>query len=191
MKKLLSFLTAILFLAACEPENSTQTVTENPEKEVMSPSENQLNKNFFKSETFPISFNFPPNWEIMEDTNMSMIHVISPTNETDNFQEMVNIVIGGTRGKDLDAFFDGNLYMIQNMFAELNQTEEQSYQTINEVKFKKVRYNYLIEGLPLTAQLYVTIQNNTSYIINCSALQNTFDEYQEEFTSIMNSLAIR
>ena len=157
---------------------------------IESRSENQMNKNLFSSDYFPVSFSFPSNWEIMNDTTLNMVHVLSPTSDQDFFQEMVNIVVGGTNGKDLDAFFEGNLRMIQGMFEELEQTEEPNYQEINGVQFKKVRYNYLFEGLPLTAQLYVTIKADNSFIINCSALQNTFDSFEEEFISIIHSIAI-
>jgi len=182
MKKIFPFVLIVLVLVSCENETNSEPINVS--------SENQLNKNMFVSEFFPVSLSFPAKWEIMTDTNLNMIHVLSPTSDEDFFQEMVNIVVGGTNGKDLDTFFDGNLKMIQGMFEELEQTEEPNYKEINGVQFKKVRYNYLFEGLPLTAQLYVTTKGSKSFIINCSALQNTFDEYQEEFVSIINSLTL-
>ena len=187
MNKLLTFTLLLLILGSCKNENSVIQIEETT---APANSENLLNKNMFFSDFFPISLSFPKNWEIMNDTTLNMIHVLSPTNENDFFQEMVNIVVGGTNGKDLDTFFEGNLKMIQGMFEELQQTEEPNYQEINGVQFKKVRYNYLFEGLPLTAQLYVTIKGENSFIINCSALQSTFDTYQQEFTSIIHSLTI-
>ncbi len=186
MKYLLS-ISLILVLISC----GNQIKEEKNSKEIVeSSSKNQRSKNIFSSSYFPISLSVPNNWEIMNDTNLNMIHVLSPTSDQDFFQEMVNIVVGGTNGKDLDTFFEGNLNMIQGMFEELDQTEEPNYQEINGVQFKKVRYNYLFEGLPLTAQLYVTIKGDNSFIINCSALQNTFDSFEEEFMSIINSIAI-
>lgn len=187
MKKILPFILIVVSLVSCENETSMEKTSQEPTN---ISSENQMNKNMFVSEFFPVSLSFPDKWEIMNDTNLNMIHVLSPTSVEDFFQEMVNIVVGGTNSKDLDTFFEGNLKMIQGMFEELEQTEEPNYQEINGVRFKKVRYNYLFEGLPLTAQLYVTINGDNSFIINCSALQNTFDQYQEEFTSIVNSLTI-
>lgn len=190
MKKFLVIVAVCLVVFSCKESNNEENTVVAEKNEETQNTENLLNKHIFRSETFPISLNFPNKWEIMHDTNLSMIHVLSPTDPKDNFQEMVNIVVGGTNGKDLDTFFEGNLAMISGMFEELEQTEEPSYQTINAVQFKKVRYNYLFEGLPLTAQLYVTIQGENSYIINCSALQNTFDDYQEEFVSIVHSIVL-
>jgi len=140
---------------------------------------------------FPVEIDLPLGWELAKDEQLRVLHILSPTNEQDEFQEMVNIVVGTTSDKELDEFFDLNLKVIQGMFEELNQTEKPSYQTINEIKYKKVRYNYLFAGLPLTAQLYVTIKDDKSFIINCSALQNTFDEYAKEFDEIVNSLEIK
>lgn len=141
--------------------------------------------------SFPVEIDLPLGWELANDDQLQVLHVLSPTDELDEFQEMVNIVVGTTSGKELDEFFDLNLKMIQGMFDELNQTEKPSYETINGIKFKKVRYNYLFAGLPLTAQLYVTIKDDESFIINCSALQNTFDDYAQEFDEIVNSLEIK
>lgn len=153
---------------------------------------NSSNENIHAMEKdFPVLAALPPGWEFSYFTEMGMMHVLSPTDSLDNFREMVNIVVGGTRGNDLDSFFDGNLKMLQVIFEELNQTEKPDYQTINGVEFKKVRYNYLVDGLPLTAQLFVTIQDSTSFIINCSALQNTFDTYAQDFEKIVNSVVIK
>ncbi len=187
MKKILYIFLSVFLVLSCEENKETEKTIKPVQTEN---SDNAMNQQVFVSEWFPVSVSFPKGWEAVEDTTLSMIYIMTPTDESDNFQEMVNIVVGGTNGKELDAFFDGNLKMIQGMFEELNQTEQPSYQIINGVKFKKVRYNYLIEGLPLTAQLYVTIKDDLSYIINCSALQNTFDEFEEGFSSIVSSFSI-
>ena len=141
--------------------------------------------------SFPVEIDLPLGWELAKDEQLKVLHILSPTDELDEFQEMVNIVVGATSDRELDEFFELNLKMIQGMFEELNQTEKPSYETINGVKYKKVRYNYLFAGLPLTAQLYVTIKDDKSFIVNCSALQNTFDDYAKEFENIVNSLEIK
>ena len=187
MKHTILLLISFGFLFSCSRDNKEKKEISSVQTES---SDHNLNKNIFVSEWFPVSIVFPQGWEAIEDTNLSMIYIMSPTTKNDNFQEMVNIVVGGTNGKELDSFFDGNLNMIRGMFEELVQTQKPSYQTINGIKFKKVRYNYLIEGLPLTAHLYVTIKDDLSYIINCSALQNTFDEFEKEFSKIVNSFLI-
>ncbi len=186
MKKTILILLTLSILYSCgdktEVKDNTNQLDRQIPEAVVIPEENN---------SFPVDLDLPVGWEVAKDEQLRVLHILSPTNEMDEFQEMVNIVVGTTSDKELDEFFDLNLKMIEGMFEELNQTEKPSYETINGIKYKKVRYNYLFAGLPLTAQLYVTIKDDKSFIVNCSALQNTFDDYAKEFEEIVNSLEIK
>ncbi|MGB1039440.1 MAG: PsbP-related protein [Flavobacteriales bacterium] len=191
MKKLIAFIAISVFVIGCGDSESSSTIHNDTSIENQENSYNRLNKNVYQSDSLGIKFNYPENWNVAEGTFIGILNVESPKSSETDFQEIVSIVVGGTSDKGLDEFFDDNLAFIQGMFVDLDQTEEPENIVINSNTFKKVRYNYLADGFPLTAQLFVTIKEGNSYIINCSALQNTFDTYAEEFTSIVNSIIIQ
>jgi len=191
MKKLIAFIIILVSLYACSNSESNSNTINETSVESKNNSNNRLNKNVYQSDSLSIKFNYPEDWNVAEGTFIGILNVESPKSSETDFQEIVSIVVGGTSNKGLDEFFGDNLAFIQGMFVDLDQTEEPQNVLINNTTFKKVRYNYLADGFPLTAQLFVTIKDSNSYIINCSALQNTFDTYAEEFTSIVNSLELK
>ena len=187
MKRISVIYLSVFLILSCGGDNGRRKIIDPVQTET---SENEFNQQIFASEWFPVSLSYPKGWEAVEDTNLSMIYIMSPTDTNEMYQEKVHIVVAESSGKSLDDFFEINLKYIQQLFDDLAQTQPPSYQNINGLKYKKVRYNYLIEGLPLTAQLYVTKKSGLTYIVNCSALQTTFDDYHEEFESVISSLII-
>lgn len=153
---------------------------------------NNKSESVYTNDKMNISFNYPKNWEVRTDSINNILYILSPYQEGDEFQEMMNVVVGGTHGLNLDDFLSVNLASVEDVFDELNLTEEPTNVTINNRLFKKVSYNYVSEGggYPLTAGLYVTLANEKSYIINCSALQNTYDQYRTQFMEVINSIEI-
>lgn len=166
MKTIFTFLSLVVFIVSCTKEPN------------------------YHNTDFNISLNKPEKWEITADSINNILHIISPLEEEDEFQEMINVVKGKTLGLSLDDFFEKNLKAVEGMFEELNQTQSPTLTTINGRTFKKVKYNYVFQGYPLTADLFVTLTEDASYVINCSALQNTYDNFQEKFESVINSIEI-
>ncbi|MEN8928645.1 MAG: PsbP-related protein [Flavobacteriales bacterium] len=190
MKNLIILVLLVSFIFSCSSSDKpVDELTAQDEKST----NNGLNANIYSNEQMNISFNYPDSWEVRTDTVNGILYILSSFKEGDDFQEMMNVVVGGTQGLNLEEFLSINLVAVEDMFEELVLTEEPTVYEINDREFKKVKYNYVSEGggYPLTAGLFVTHANNKSYIINCSALQNTFDQYQEEFMSVVNSIQIK
>lgn len=196
MKNLIISITLIVSLGSCNSDVKNEKAPENNDtiiNETESTTNNELNENIYSNEKMNISFNYPGSWEVRTDTVNNILYILSPYQGGDDFQEMMNVVVGGTQGLNLDEFLSVNLVAVEDVFEELSLSEIPSDYEINSRLFKKVKYNYVSEGggYPLTAGLFVTHANNKSYIINCSALQNTYDQYQEEFMSVVNSIEIK
>jgi hypothetical protein len=145
----------------------------------------------FSNDELNISFSYPKSWEVQTDSLNRILYILSPTDSSDLFQEMMNIVVGNTENLSLEEFFTLNLKAVEGMFDELDRTEDPGEVSINDRIFKRVKFNYVFESYPLTASLFVTHNDQTSYVVNCSALQNTFDKYQDQFMSVVNSIEIK
>jgi hypothetical protein len=179
MKNLIAPLIFLTILISCETTTEKKSIRDSSEdKELIT--NNELHENI----------NYPKSWEIQTDTMNRILYILSPTDSNDLFQEMMNIVIGETNGLSLKEFFSMNLNAVEEMFDELDRTEDPSEITIINRVFKTVKFNYVFESYPLTANLFVTHKDETSYVVNCSALQNTFDKYQDQFMSVVNSIEI-
>lgn len=186
MKYIFPLITIVLLLISCEPSIENKNNIQNTNVS----SNNELNENIYSNKTMNISFSYPKSWEIQTDTINNILYILSPTDSNDLFQEMMNIVVGSTEKLSLNEFFDMNLNAVNGMFDELDRTEEPGELTINDRVFKSVKFNYVFESYPLTANLFVTLNEQTSYVINCSTLQNTFDKYNEQFMSVIHSIEI-
>ena len=192
MKKLILLLTAILFLISCKPETSVSDVfigedSKANEKEKIS----QVKlENSYLNKRFNFTLNYPNNWEISEDTLSNLVYILTPSDTADEFQEMINVVIGSSSNLTLEEFFDRNNSIVQNSFEELIQLENATMLSINGVDFKTVKYNYIFAGYKLTAKIYVALKGENSYIINCSALQNTFETHEENFKKTVTSIKL-
>ena len=143
----------------------------------------------FKSDLFKFSLEHPVNWEILTEEESNIIHVYTPEDSlNDGFREMINIVIGSSEGITLDDFFDRNSKIIQNSFDELEEIEKANLIKVNDIDFKTIMYNYTFSGYKLSAKIYVAFHKDKSYIINCSALQDTFENYKIDFEEIVKSI---
>ncbi|MDB4088420.1 hypothetical protein N9544_02235 [Flavobacteriales bacterium] len=190
MKNIIAPFLFLTLLISCETNTEKKSLTDNSEIKELS-SNNELNENIYTNDDLNISFSYPKSWEIQTDTMNGILYILSPTDSSDLFQEMMNIVIGNTNGLSLEEFFSMNLNAVEGMFDELDRTEDPSEISINNKVFKQVKFNYVFESYPLTANLFVTHKDETSYVVNCSALQNTFDKYQDQFMSVVNSIEIK
>lgn len=189
MKNLIAPLIFLTILISCETTTEKKSIRDSSEdKELIT--NNKLHENIYSNDALNISFNYPKSWEIQTDTINRILYILSPTDSNDLFQEMMNIVIGETNGLSLKEFFSMNLNAVEEMFDKLDRTEDPGEITIINRVFKTVKFNYIFESYPLTANLFVTHKDETSYVVNCSALQNTFDEYQDQFMSVVNSIEI-
>ena len=190
MKNLIAPFILFTLFVSCESTPVKKTISE--DSEVIEQSfNNELNESIFSNDELNISFSYPKSWEVQTDSHNRILYILSPTDSSDLFQEMMNIVVGNTEGLGLEEFFTMNLKAVEGVFDELDRTEDPGEVSINDKVFKRVKFNYVFEGYPLTANLFVTHNEQTSYVVNCSALQNTFDQYQDQFMVVVNSIEIK
>jgi len=183
MKKLLLNIIFAVFLFSCSGTDKTNA--QSIEK-IISTVENN-----YQNQEFRFSLNCPETWDILEDSLSSLVYLLTPTDSLDSFQEMINVVIGSSEGKTLEQFFKLNDTIVQKSFDELIQLENAKTININGVDFKTVKYNYTFGGYKLTAKIYVALKGDFSYILNCSALQSTFPDFENEFKNIVRSFKIK
>lgn len=192
MKKTVLFSIAISLLISCETEGYVPNISVGEDSKMDQEGEVSQIKlaNNYNNEKFNFSLNYPENWEVSEDTLSNLVYILTPSSSADEFQEMINIVIGSSSDLTLEEFFERNNSIVQNSFEELIQLENATVLNINGVDFKTVKYNYTFMGYKLTAKIYVALKGENSYIINCSALQNTFEAYEEDFEKVVNSMTL-
>ncbi len=190
MKNLLTPFLIFSLLISCKPEIK-QKETAVAEEIVELSSNNEINENIYSNELLNLSFSYPKNWEVQSDTINKVVYIMSNSSSDDGFKEMINIMVGDSKGLSLDDFFSLNMTVIDETFDELSISDGPGETEINGREFKKVKYNYIVQGYPLTNHIFVTNRDSSVYIVSCSALQNTFDQYQDQFMSIVNSIEIR
>jgi hypothetical protein len=134
----------------------------------------------------------PAGWE-KKDTTISdspFTTIKSPLEgDNDNFRENLTVTTENTQGADLTAYVDlsrANL-LKQYPSAEILTDGET---TINGVPAKWLVYSFNYSGYDLKNTVYIMVKNGMSYVVTCTALKNTFDKYQADFKTCVNSFKI-
>ena len=187
MRNLITPFITLVLLGSCSLDTKKVEISDN--KQTIS--NNEINENVFSNESLNLSFSFPKNWEVQTDTVNKVVYIMSNSSSEDGFKEMINIMIGDSKELSLDDFFSLNMTVIDETFEELSITEDPADVKINDRDYKKVKYNYVVQGYPLTNNIFVTMRNSEVYIVSCSSLQNTYDQYQDQFMSVVNSIEIK
>ena len=191
MKNIIALIILVVLLGSC---NNDAKIVSSPETQKQSStkiSNNEINENVFSNEALNLSFSYPKNWEVQTDTINKVVYIMSNSSSDDGFKEMINIMIGDSKELNLDDFFSLNMTVIDETFEELSITEDPADVKINDRDYKNVKYNYVVQGYPLTNHIFVTMRESEVYIVSCSALQNTYDQYQDQFMSVVNSIEIK
>jgi hypothetical protein len=140
--------------------------------------------------TFTISA--PEGWR-KQDTLISgsmFTTVSSPLeNAGDNFRENVNVVTENSQGYGYKEYTTASIRNMSDKIPGVKVISEEETK-VDEEPAMAVIYTFPYSGFDLKNTAYITVKNNTGYIITCTALVNTFDRYQPEFLSCLKSFHI-
>ncbi len=138
------------------------------------------------------SISAPDGW-IKKDTMVSGEKLTTLTSKLegagDNFKENVNVNTGQAPGFDLNAFVEANR---TNLLKEIPGVEivTEGETTISGMPAKWIVYSFSSSGYDLKNTAYMILKNDVGYVITCTALKTTFDKYQQDFKTCVNSFTI-
>ncbi len=171
-KKLVVFLIATMMFtlfSGCSDEESTTTT----------PAPTTTPPNFVTYESAPdnVRIMYPKEWEKMEDYQNTVVLFRSPPeDDTDVFQENLNIVVGTSSSTDLEKFTDANIEEIEKSFTDVKLVSNTSTTlagvAAREVVFTLEQKDYTIKLM----QIYALKEGN-AYVITYTAEEDAYSEY--------------
>jgi serine/threonine-protein kinase len=133
---------------------------------------------------------YPPDWEKMEAyMNTVVLFRSPPEDDSDIFQENLNIVTGETEPMDIGDFTDANIDEIEQSFPGVEILERGSA-TLAGNPAKKVLFGLVQGQYDLRLLQLYTIKGSTAYVITYTAEKDTYDEYLETAQTMINTFEI-
>lgn len=127
-------------------------------------------------------------WEIKENYQDIPVFFMSPTEgEEDTFQENINMVSENAPGYSLKEYYDANIAGINQYLIGFEIIKDAVDIKINNHDFKKMVYKHNSQGYDFKVLVFFTVKGGKGYVINCTALNNTFDEYYSDFNKLAES----
>ncbi len=127
-------------------------------------------------------------WEIKENYENIPVFFMSPLDgDADMFQENINMVNESAPGYSLSQYYDANLKNINLYLQGFEVVEEPVNLEINGETFKKMAYKHSSQGIDLKVLVYFAVKGGKGYVINCTALTSTFEDFRPQFEALANS----
>lgn len=135
-----------------------------------------------------ISIKNTKDWEAHENYQGIPVFFMSPIeNENDSFRENITIVSENAPSYSLTQYYQDNIKGIDKYLIDFKILEEVADIKINGNNFKKVTYEHYSQNTDLNVLVYFTVKKEKGYVISCTALDNTFDDYKKDFETLAES----
>lgn len=189
MKKLIpTMLVAIACIAFSDCNNSPKK-----EKEVIPDTKKVVeDKPVADAISGTYSISAPDGWK-KKDTLVAGVKRTSITSpddgSNDRFKENVNVNTEEAKDYDLKAYAEANRANMVNQFTGMEFLSE-GETTIGDMPSKWYIYSFDYSGYQLKNTAYFFVYNDRGYVITCTALKTTFDRFQSDFKTCVNSFKI-
>lgn len=107
----------------------------------------------------------------------------------DKFKENVNVVTESAKGYDLKAYVTSNRTSMSGQIASI-QFLSDIEGTVGSEPAEVLLYSFNYSGYDLKNTAYFIVKNDIGYVITCTALKTTFDRFQKDFKTIVDSFKI-
>lgn len=181
-----------LLVASCGPSEADVDKMTSELDNLMGELEKEVEKvkdpNRYYNDDLNISVINNEGWEIKENQEDIPVFFMSPLDgESDLFQENINMVNESAPGYTLDQYYDANLRGIDLYLQGFKVLEEPIMIKIDGHDFKKMVYEHTSSGLKVKVLVYFAVKGGKGYVINCTALEDSFDEFKPQFEKLAES----
>lgn len=137
-----------------------------------------------------ISVEVPDGWRVEEPKEGSIIvFLYSPKDgEVDNFAENINISVE-TLPSEMTAekYFSLISPSLKKMLPEFNLIKDGTA-NLQAGKAKWLIAEFKMKGMVIRSLTFIVVKGKTAHIVTCTALNNTFEKYIEQFETAVKSL---
>ena len=137
-----------------------------------------------------ITIKYPANWNKKEVEGTEFFFMRPKEEAGQKFAENINLIIDPPEDLDLIEYAGVAKTKLSNNLKDYREVSSR-FVKINNRDFFEITYTFTYNKLKMYDIHYVTIQNNQSYSITCSALESTFKKFQPVFETMMKSLIIK
>lgn len=172
----------MLFIVSCN-DSAKQKHKEEESK--------NINYEIYVNDSLNISFIKIQDWIIMENFHDVPVFYLSPRqNEQDFYQENITIVNEDIHESNLSEYYNNNVKGLKSFLTDFKIINEEDWTNQNGQKFKKLTYTNNSQGYTFKVLVLFSTTKEKGYVINCTALLDTFDEYLDDFNIITTSFKI-
>lgn len=180
--KTLYIITVFLFIISCT--GSTKQELSDTEKA----KSNTIVSEIYYNDTLNISFIKLQNWNIMENFHDVPVFCLSPRkNDQDFYQENITLVSENINNYNINEYYNSNIKGLQSFLNDFKIIHKGDWNNENGAHFKKLIYTTNSQGYTFKVLVFFTILKDKGYVVNCTALLNTFDEYEDDFNIFIES----
>ncbi len=124
----------------------------------------------------------PDGWEKQDGQGMVDVFYLSPADSSaDDFRENIGVTIEKLpENMTIKAYWDQAQTHMDRMFTNLNLLEEE-FITLNGKDAVRTVYTHDMGQMKLKQSQYIVVSGKKALVLTCSALQDTYDEYEPTF----------
>ena len=164
-----------------EIKDNVETKEENQDKQINGFVEYENKKFNFKIE-------IPSNRTFQEDSQWFNLILNTPKN--DDINENLWIVVQELQVEEtLESFTEKTIEWLKELYEDYNEIKKENIE-INSNKWITLTYEISENWYKIKAQQTTFLKDNKSYVFQYTAIKDTFDNYINEITEIINSFTL-
>ncbi|MCC5829386.1 MAG: DcrB-related protein [Phycisphaeraceae bacterium] len=146
----------------------------------------------FYSREHGFSIKGPEGWERLPGEMGTEIMFLSPMEDEDTeFRANLNVVVENLpKEMDLSAYLQVALDQLSKVMTDF-QKLDQGEVTIADKPGKRLEYTHRMGVFRFHVDQYFVVHSNRAYVITCTAVEGTLDDYRDEFKAMLDSMQFK
>ncbi len=137
-----------------------------------------------------ISIKYPATWEQMPHPT-SVFKLMRPVEENgQRMRENINLVVGPAQDLALIEYLEDARKKYKEGFDGFKELKSE-FIKINGIDFVRMVYVFTNSKQAIKCVLYLAVNNDKAYSLNCTALEGTFDRFYPLFETMAKSFRIK
>lgn len=140
-------------------------------------------KGAFKDSEKGFTIELPIGWDQQRNVmGASVIAALSPNRSKEkDFQPNLNVVVEKlTQKVSIQEYFDASQHILSRVFQDFKVEKKGEYKTA-QTSFKWSLFTHKVGAVKARVKQYITIKDQTAYIITATSAEKTFAEYLPTF----------
>ena len=144
----------------------------------------------YTDNTTKTSINYPINWEYQANPATVFILIRPLEKQGQTFRENVNLIINDGQGLVLQEYVGAAKVQLRKSLSNYKALST-DYLEFGGRKYARIIYTHSAQNLSLQVAYYLTLDNNQSYNLTYSSIQQNFKEYLPVFEKMMSSFKLK